>query len=105
MSEHYHAVRTERDIPTEDNGWSSAETRTILGDPKPTPDLANLLVAEDQADYEHSETVNASWEVNGPCDCDPEGAAREAEENARRDAEANAPKPFAAADEESTEQS
>lgn len=100
--EHYHAVRTERPTPTEDNGWSSMpEERVVLGDPKPTPDLANLIVATDEAEYVHSEDRSVSWEVNGPCDCDPEGAAREAEEAAVRDAEANEARPLVADDDQS----
>lgn len=90
-NEHYHAVRNVRTFPTAENDWAGGEERVVLGDPKPTPELAQQVLDADERAYESWEGQEASWEVNGPCDCDPEGAAREAEENARRDAEANEP--------------
>lgn len=100
MSDHYHAVRNTRVVPSEENGFQPGpEARTVL-DTKSTPELANAVNIADEADWvaptDAPGTV-AWWEVNGPCDCDPAGAEQEAEENAEKDAEANEPDPFAAA--------
>lgn len=90
QTEHYHAVRTERTAPTEENGFQFSEERTVLG-AKPTPELAQQLADEDAGQFADRDTYGVTYEVTGPCDCDPETAAREQEENAVRDAEANEP--------------
>ena len=90
QNEHYHAVRTERTLPTEENEFQFAEVRTVVAT-RDTPELCHTAATKDAEQFQDRDTAGVTYEVTGPCDCDEDAAAREQEENAARDAAANEP--------------